>query len=111
MRVRYPYCTCKPTCLTRYLIMTCTKTGKITVKGLNLHNIEEKLVVPVDLTKKGVSSKFKEIIENLIFNHNIFKPYSIYTKLLLDYHNETPSLIQIQNYIKYRRKKVGDIYI
>ncbi|CAF0826215.1 unnamed protein product [Brachionus calyciflorus] len=46
MKVRYPYCTCHETCLTRYLIMSCTKTNQTIVKGLNIHEQSASLVDP-----------------------------------------------------------------
>ncbi|CAF1057830.1 unnamed protein product [Brachionus calyciflorus] len=60
--------------------------------------------------KHGISKKFKKIIEQYIYR-NISIPLSIYHELLLA-NNEghrKPALIQIQNYLKYRRQKHGEV--
>ena len=113
MRVRYPFCNCQgpnnewnPL----YLVNQCDVTEKIMLFGLNLHN-------PIELTEEiqeekvhGIGAKYQNLIEILI-HRNILKPFTIYNELLL-HHNQNgtiPKLSQIQNYIKYRRIKNGDI--
>ncbi|CAF1061123.1 unnamed protein product [Brachionus calyciflorus] len=112
MRVVYPFCRCAPGCSTRYLISKCLKSSKIIVKGINMHAPltnspdQDKVVVK----KKGISIKFKEIIDDSIYR-NINKPYKIYQDIMLNHFTDKnrPNLLQIQNYLKYRRKRHGDV--
>lgn len=109
MRVVYPFCKCKSDCSTRYLIQKCLNSQTIIVKGVNLHSPSTQ--IQVDSTeKKGISNKFKEIIEDLAYR-NITRPFKVYNEILLNHFNDPtrPNLVQIQNYLKYRRKKNGDI--
>ncbi|RNA43268.1 hypothetical protein BpHYR1_022921 [Brachionus plicatilis] len=85
-------------------------TIAITLKGINLHQPLEN--IPNEPAKKqnGISPKFKEIIDELLYR-NISRPYKIYQDILLNNYNDhaRPSLFQIQNYLKYYRKKNGDV--
>lgn len=83
----------------------------IIVKGVNLHpsspnNTNDQLTI----RKKGITAKFKEIIEDLIYR-NISQPFKVYQEILLNHFNDKsrPNLVQIQNYLKYRRKRHGDV--
>ncbi|RNA01869.1 hypothetical protein BpHYR1_027308 [Brachionus plicatilis] len=113
MRVLYPHCRCSNDCQTRYLINKCVKTGQVLIKCLNPHvpvcpNISDE--TNKHLKKPGISKKYKVIIEDLIYR-NIAKPYSIYQNILLDHGDDPsiPKLLQIQNFINYRRYRDGDI--
>lgn len=111
MRVLYPYCSCSTECSTRYLINKCLSSSQVVVKGINLHAPSQTIESQENIIeKKGISEKFKEAIEKIIYR-NITKPYSIYQMLLLDYGDDTtiPKLTQVQNYMKYRRYKKGDV--
>lgn len=113
MKAQYRHCLCEQHCLTRYLVHICSQNNTIRVYAVNLHNIIEKPPVQetqIHDTVKGISVRFKDIIENLIHS-NISKPFNIFQKIMLEYGNEPnlPKLTQIQNYVKYRRIKNGDI--
>ena len=106
MRASYQFCECSTECPTRYLTMKCQKSGTITVKGINLHQPSEN--IPKEQLKKqnGISPKFKQIIDELLYR-NISRPYKIYQEIILNNYldHARPSLLQIQNYLKYYRKK------
>ena len=111
MRVLYPYCNCINECPTRYLVNKCLSSGKVIVKGNNLHAPSTFIETEANtVEKKGISKKYKEEIEKIIFR-NIIKPYSIFQCLQLDYMDDPniPQLTQVQNYMKYRRYKQGDV--
>ena len=101
MRTSYPYCQCMAECPTRYNIAKCLKNKLCVVKGINIHQPVLQLDKTDSAKQKGISQAFKEAIEDLIYR-NISKPYCIYQKLILK-HNfaAVPSLVQIQNYMKY----------
>ncbi|RMZ92956.1 hypothetical protein BpHYR1_029551 [Brachionus plicatilis] len=110
MRVSYQFCECSAKYQTRYLTSKCQNSGAITLRGINLHQPLEN--IPNEPAKKqnGISPKFKEIIDELLYR-NISRPYKIYQDILLNNYNDhaRPSLLQIQNYLKYYRKKNGDV--
>ena len=110
MRAIYPFCRCCPNCPARYLILKCLKTQSIIVKGVNVHPPSADNTNKVEIAKKGIKPKFKEIIEELIYR-NISKPFKVYQEILLNHYNDRsrPNLVQIQNYLKYRRKRHGDV--
>lgn len=111
MVVLYPKCKCQNNCITRYLITKCQKIGQIVVKGVNMHPIlnHSEIQTQAKKNKHGISVKYKEIIENLIYR-NISKPYHIYQHLLLNHNGDLiPKLTQIQSYMKYRRMRDGDV--
>ncbi|CAF0870118.1 unnamed protein product [Brachionus calyciflorus] len=109
MKAQYRHCLCEPCCSTRYLIHVCLNTGAIRIFGTNLHELSDSQENSEQLVK-GISAKFKEIIEDIIHS-NISKPFNIFQKIMLDYGTErnVPKLTQIQNYVKYRRIKNGDV--
>ena len=90
--------------------MTCTTTNKSLVKGLHLHQPSREITEKEPEPIHGISKKFKEIIEEFIYR-NISKPYCIYQEILLNHFNDNwmPTLLQIQNYLKYRRQKHGEV--
>ena len=95
MRAVYPFCRCSPNCLTRYLILKCLKSPTIIVKGLNIHPpSSNNASYQPEMKKKGITAKFKEIIEDLMFR-NISKPFKVYQQILLNHLNLTTNQGQI----------------
>ena len=63
----------------------------------------------IDVVQRGISDRFKEVIENYLMQ-SIKKPFYLWQKIVLDFKNTpVPSLTQIQSFIKYRRLKIGDV--
>ena len=98
-------------CKFQYKVLTCLKSeSKIKVYSLNEHNLTEQ-TKPTNHKSYKICYSVKEKIEEIIFEKNIYYPKKIEEALkqyddLLD--TLRPTLEQIQNYIKYRRRKLRD---
>ena len=110
MRQKYLLCTskiCGEDCTAKYKIENCLKKGKIVVFSLNEHLIDHN-------QKHGLTKEMKVIIEQIITEHDFHTPKQILIKfnrmkrkgILQD----TPNLVQLTNYLAYRRKKLGNTY-
>ena len=119
MRVQYHKCT-NPSCyesslcLKRYVTHICLKSEVEKYRKRQLLEIagEKHNSDTFDVKKqRGLTEKVKELIEELI-NEYECKPKKIHIKLASSkYFNEVdvmPELEQIQSYIRYRRKLIGD---
>jgi hypothetical protein len=115
MRVRYGWCSSKlcnkdEECPFKYREITCLQDNCIYLSTLGEHSNHES----VDKEKKhGIHQVIKPIIEEIIHRCNISRPKRVHIKL----HDKEfekiaksimPTLQQIENYIKYRRKLIRE---
>jgi hypothetical protein len=118
MKVQYMKCNrdeCNGDCKTRYKMMHCV--SKSVLYSFDEHEIATQITQQTTTQtikiKRGISHSTKESIETILNDKNVRVPKKIFIELAT---NKTkynisylPSLIQIQNYLKYRRTRCGDI--
>jgi len=120
MKVQYMDCNkndCNGECETRYKLMQCLNLSKCVIYSLNEHEVvvvsaptEEQAKIKM---RRGISYSTKEAIETILNEKNIRVPNKIFIEMTTNkdkYNlNYLPNLHQIQNYLKYRRVRCGDI--
>jgi hypothetical protein len=107
MVVRYPVCRCNNDgCEMRFLIKICILTDKCSLYILNLHFTQSD---DDDDKTRRISYKLKKLIEDLV-SKGISKPKKIHIALITNKDATiTPTLEQIQKYMKYRRIRLGKV--
>ncbi|RNA17744.1 hypothetical protein BpHYR1_042134 [Brachionus plicatilis] len=105
---------CSQKCDVQYRIDNCYNTKTINIYSCGSHLIPELNNSNEDeILRKGISFDCKERIEKIIYEKNIVKPKKIHIDLILNQEeymlNSIPSLLKIQNFVKYRRIKLGDV--
>ena len=92
----------------QYKTLTCIKSNwKLHLYSLNQHNVGDNINQTEDKHYK-ICDQAKEAIETLIYDKDIFYPLKIFNALKKEMIVIQPTLSQVQNYIKYRRRKLGD---
>jgi len=114
MRIQYRICSlpsCNRKCDTKYSLAKCLQDSKYQLGVINEHvDVESQS----QALTRGMTPLCKEAIESILNEKNIKIPNRIYIELV-NYNNEKyhlntiPNLSKIQNYIKYRRLKNGDV--
>ena len=117
MKVQYVFCTseiCNKAnvllCPCRYKIEICEKYGSVHVSKAFEHLYNHTLSSE-NRKRHGLTPQAKEIAEQIIFHHGITKPNRIqYTmnNKFKDMIDHMPTLKQVQNYVKTRRRKMGE---
>ena len=112
MRIQYAYCNnvnCneKELCPRRTKILTCKKNeteNLVRMYTANKHNSNH-----FKLKQHGISPSVKELIEDIINNYDN-RPKRVHIKLqsIKSRVDRMPSLKQVQDFIKNRRKRIGD---
>jgi len=118
MKVQYCHCKnpfcfeCEP-CAKKYLVKVCLKSEDVKYQKHWFYEVEgEHNSNRFDRFKlRGMSTVVKELVEDIIYNHDC-KPKKIHIKLGSEsYFSQVdvmPDLSQIQSYVRYRRKQMGD---
>jgi hypothetical protein len=101
-------CNQKQLCLVRYKALFC-RYSKFHLYRLNEH--EQHIYLEKPFKTYGINKKVKELIDNFVYDHHITKPKKIHIMLnRKEYQiDNIPSLQQVQHYINYKRKHLGDI--
>jgi hypothetical protein len=97
-------------CDTRYRLASCTMKQKHVLSSLNEHEQPEQIQIT---KKRSLPFSCKETIEQILNEKDIHIPNRIFIEMVNNkdkYHLKyLPNLSQIQNYLKYRRVKIGDV--
>ena len=105
---------CEGKCLVEYKAYKCPKHNVYIIMKLNEH--EEELDQRDFTTKRGITPRVKRLLENLIYEYDIGMPKKLHMKCLTKYKEKIeactseamPTLIQIQDYVRNLRRKLGD---
>ena len=113
MKVQFIFCASEfcnksstPTCPCRYKIEVCDKLQTIYFSKAFEHFYQHSTRRD-NMKRHGLSAQAKEIAEQIIFHHGITKPTRIQSTMnekFKDLIDHMPTLKQIQNYVKTRRK-------
>ncbi|CAF0963290.1 unnamed protein product [Brachionus calyciflorus] len=103
-------------CPVKFKIECCQKESFYRIFQLNVHKCSEKEILNengVDNLIRGIEKNCKDAIEKIIYEKNLTKPKKIHIEVTLKQEEysitQIPSLEKIQNYIKYRQQKIGDV--
>jgi hypothetical protein len=101
-------CNREEICLIRYKSVTCDNAF-IRLYRLNQHSSQTVISTP---KAHGIIQEIKEYIDNIIYENNICEPKKIHIRLHSSQYKPSitimPTLNQIQNYINYKRKQIGN---
>ncbi len=115
----YYNCSNKPcleidSCPVQYKTTTCLKNQDTDTQKIKLFKLKGKDHKSTEIENKvrGLSEKFKQAIEDIVNDYDA-KPKRIFIRLTTkdkykDIIDIKPTLLQIQNYINYRRGQIGN---